>query len=76
MNKSPLDGFLSSDMTAQEFGVSRCTVWRICRDNPGFAVRLGKDFKIPREHAERAKAGESVAAIAASVRARAAQSPA
>lgn len=61
--------FLTTEAAAPELGTSRITVWRVCRDNPGFAVRLGGTYRIPAEHIERVKRGESPAAIAAEVRA-------
>ncbi len=60
--------FLTTEAAAPELGTSRVTVWRVCRDNPGFAVRLGGTFRIPIEHIERVKRGETPAAIAAQVR--------
>ena len=61
--------FYTTAGAAAEIGFSRSAVWGACRDNPGFAVRLGGSYRIPREHVEAVKRGESVAAIAAAVRA-------
>jgi len=59
----------TTESAAQEVGTSRLTVWRTCRDNPGFAVRMGGTYKIPPEHIERVKRGERPSDIAAEVRA-------
>jgi hypothetical protein len=61
--------FFTTEAAAPELGTSRVTVWRVCRNNPGFAVKLGGTFRIPAEHIERVKRGESPATIAAEVRA-------
>jgi hypothetical protein len=53
---------------AAEIEQSRVTVWRACRDNPGFALRLGKSFRIPQHHVDRLMRGETPAQIAADVR--------
>lgn len=54
---------------AAELNRSRTTVWRACCQNPGFAIRLGHEFRIPNAHIERLKRGETAAQIAATVRA-------
>ncbi len=59
----------TTETAAKETGTSRLTVWRACRDNPGFGVRMGGTYKIPPEHVERVKRGESPKDIAAEVRA-------
>ena len=61
--------FLTTEAAASELGTSRVTVWRVCRDNAGFAIRLGGTYRIPAEHVERVRRGETPAAIAAEVRA-------
>jgi hypothetical protein len=43
---------------AELTGASQTTVWRTCRQYPGFAVRLNGTFKIPDEHVKRILAGE------------------
>jgi hypothetical protein len=62
--------FLSTEEGAIETGNCRGTLVTACRKNPGFAIRVGHAYKIPREHLERVKAGETPAQIAAEVRAR------
>ena len=61
--------FASTADLAAGAGVSRVSAWRACRDNPGFAVRIGSAFRIPAEHLDRVARGDTPAAIAAEVRA-------
>lgn len=62
--------FASTTELAEAAGVCRVSAWRACRANPGFALRLGGSYRIPAEHIERVKRGETPAQIAADVRAR------
>jgi hypothetical protein len=59
--------FLSTTELADKIGGCRTTVWRVCRDNPGFAIRLGRSYKVPSSHLDRVLRGETPAAIAATV---------
>ena len=59
---------VGTEEVANAIGCSRVTAWRVCRDNIGFAFRFGKAFKVPLEHIERVKRGETPAQIAASYR--------
>jgi hypothetical protein len=61
--------FASTADLAAGAGISRVSAWRACRDNPGFAVRVGSAYRIPAEHLDRIARGETPAAIAAEVRA-------
>lgn len=67
MAKSKLT-WLTTEEVAAETGTSRTSAWRACRDNPGFAVRLGGTYRIPPEHLARVLKGETPAQIAAEVR--------
>lgn len=67
MAKSKLEWF-TTEAAAAETGTSRTSVWRACRDNPGFGVRIGGAYRIPPEHLARVKRGETPAQIAAEVR--------
>jgi hypothetical protein len=60
--------FIGTAEYAAEFGIGYGSAWRTCKNNPGFAIRPGAEFLIPREHVERVKRGETPAAIAAGVR--------
>lgn len=62
--------FASTSELAEASGVTRVSAWRACRANPGFALRIGGSYRIPAEHLERVKRGETPAQIAAEVRAR------
>lgn len=62
--------FVSTTDLAKAAGVCRVSAWRACRANPGFALRIGGSYRIPAEHIERVKRGETPAQIAADVRAR------
>lgn len=59
----------TTETAAAATGTCRATVWRICKLNPGFAVRIGGSYKIPPEHVQRVLKGETPAKIAAEVRA-------
>jgi hypothetical protein len=59
---------LSTDETAAEMDCSRNTVISVCKNNPGFGFRFANAYRIPRQHVERVKRGETPAEIAASVR--------
>lgn len=61
--------FVDTTEGAELTGVCRATMARACRDNPGFAVRLNGAYRIPRQHIERVRRGETPAQIAAAVRA-------
>ena len=52
---------------AEKTGSSPATVWRACRQFPGFAVRMNGVFKIPDDHLNRVLAGEHPSDIAKSV---------
>lgn len=54
---------------AELTGASKTTVWRTCRQYPGFGVRFNRTFKIPDEHVKRILAGERPADIAAKAQA-------
>lgn len=41
------------------------TIWRWCREFPGFALKVGTHNRIPVEHIDRLKSGETAAQIAA-----------
>lgn len=60
--------FHSTTAVAYETGVDRVTVYRQCLSHPGFAIRFGKQFKIPDAHLARVRAGERVEDIAAEAR--------
>ena len=62
--------WLTTEDAAPEVGTSRTTMWRVCRDNPGFGVRAGGSYRIPAEHIARVKAGELPEAIATEARAK------
>ena len=62
--------FLSTEQAGFELGFHRNAHARACRENPGFGVRLNGSYRIPRDHIERVKAGDTPAQIAAEVRAR------
>lgn len=63
-----MDNYLTTAALARETGYSRVTAWKACRDNPGFALRLGKTYMIPETHLDRLRRGETPAQIAAAVR--------
>lgn len=52
---------------AERTGSSQATVWRTCRQFPGFAVRMNGVFKISDDHLNRVLAGEHPSDIAKSV---------
>jgi len=52
---------------ADKTGSSPTTVWRACRQFPGFAVRMNGVFKISDDHLNRVLAGEHPSDIAKSV---------
>jgi len=60
--------FFSTKEVAEKIGVSRNTVANICRDNPGFSIRLGRSYKVPLANIERLLRGELIEKIAADVR--------
>jgi hypothetical protein len=62
--------YLSTSSLARELDESRTTAWRVCRANPGFAIKFGRGFKVPESHLARVKLGETPEAIAAEVLAR------
>lgn len=62
----PDSDYLTTGQAATELGVSRGTVWRACKQLPGFAVRLWGAYRIPRSHIDRVKSGETLHDIAAS----------
>lgn len=53
---------------AELTGASQTTVWRTCRQFPGFAVRMNGVFRIPDDHLRRVLAGEHPSMIAQQVR--------
>ena len=57
--------FATTGEAADAAGVSRATARRACKENPGFAVRIGGAYRIPIEHLDRLRAGERPAQIAA-----------
>lgn len=61
--------FVSTERGAPQLGVSPATLRRICARFPGFAIRVGGQYRIPLQHVLRVRAGESPAAISAEVRA-------
>ena len=61
------ESYLSTTEMSKETGHSRATAWRICRDNPGFGIKLGKTYRVPMSHIERVKRGDSSVQIAAEV---------
>ena len=65
-----LGHFVSTKALATRTGISRATAWRVCFQNPGFAVREGGTYRIPESHVQRVERGELPAAIAADASAR------
>lgn len=61
--------FVDTTEGAAMTGTCRATMARVCRANPGFAVRLNGAYRIPTQHIERVLRGETPASVAASVRA-------
>ena len=66
MDKSA--NWFTTETAAAATGLSRTSVWRACRNNPGFAVRLGGTYRIPPQHLERVLKGDTPEQIAAEVR--------
>lgn len=60
--------FHSTTAIAQATGFSRASIWRACSKHPGFAVRLGAQFRVPDDHLRRVIAGERIEDIAAEAR--------
>lgn len=60
--------FLTTTEIAQKLGVHRTTVSIICKNNPGFSIRLGRSYKVPVANFERLLRGELIEKIAADVR--------
>lgn len=58
---------LSTSELAQLMHCSRITAWRVARENPGFSVKFGGRYSIPREHVQRVLNGETPKEIAASI---------
>ncbi len=54
---------LSTTEAAARLCITAPTVHEICKAYPGFAIRIGKGFKIPTENVERVLAGEPLAEI-------------
>ena len=59
--------YMTTAEAGRETGHSRTTFWRICRDHPGFAIKLGKTYQVPLSHIQRVKRGDTPAQIAADV---------
>jgi len=59
--------FLSTQEIADNLGVSRNTVSKICRDNPGFSIKFGRSYKVPLVNYERLIRGELIEKIAADI---------
>lgn len=48
-------------------GCTPKTAWRVAKDNPGFSIKFGGRYAVPRAHVERVLAGETPEQIAASI---------
>jgi len=57
-------GFHTTASLGRLIGKCPATIWRICKQNPGFALQAGNHFRIPDDHAERFLAGEHPRLIA------------
>lgn len=51
--------FVGTAELAEIFDCTKFTAWTIAKNNPGFAVRFGGRWKVPRTHVERVLHGET-----------------
>ena len=58
--------FISTREAGDRLGLQSCSIWRLCRRNPGFGLQVGSHFRIPSAHIQRVLDGESVKSISSS----------